>query len=138
MPETVGCQYKPRSGLSEISHCEKDTYSSEDHCRRWIYLYNHEYQTLNELTLNFLKLPRLIPPPIAPESAWRTFTVGLSHLVNLSSVLRDWPNPGICSLSTERTASGESQVSSLESSGWERRSFFVFFLYASKALSKMD
>ena len=53
------------------------------------------------------------------------------HLVNLSSsllVLRDRSITGIWSCRSVRTASGQSQVWSLGSNGWEQRSFFVFFL----------
>jgi hypothetical protein len=67
---------------------------------------------------------------IVPENASMTFTVGFNQFDSLpeSLSLRDWSKPGICSRSKAITASGELQVSSLGSSGFEVRSFPVLFL----------
>jgi hypothetical protein len=58
---------------------------------------------------------RVTAPPIVAENALMTFTVGSSHLVNLSWLLplEDWSNPGICCRSVEIISSEESQLSSV-------------------------
>jgi len=68
---------------------------------------------------------RLTPPAMVDEKLYRTFMVGLTHVVRL---LPDLVNAGICSCRTSRTASGELQGSSLRKSGCDGRSFPVFFL----------
>ena len=67
------------------------------------------------------------------ENEYRTFTVGVTHFVSLSSPFWDWLNSGIRSRRTVRTASGESHDWRVGRSGWETRSFLVFCLYVSNA-----
>ena len=71
----------------------------------------------------------LTKSPIAPENATMTFTVGFNQFDSLSGslLLRGWSKPGICSRSKAITASGELQVSSLGSSGFDLRSSPVLF-----------
>ena len=77
---------------------------------------------------------RLTLSPSVSEKAYRTFTVGSSHLDHRSLLLWDRSSPCTCNWRTARTALGESQAWSCTASGWARRSFFVRFSYSFKAL----
>ena len=77
-------------------------------------------------------------PPRVVENEYKTFTVGLTHFVSLSSPFRDGPNAGICSRRTVRIASGELQDWRVGRSGCETRSFLVLCLYVSNAALKTD
>src|SRR6266702_6713285 len=84
-----------------------------------------------------LELTVPTPSPRVAESALRIFTVGLSHLVSRSSLLRDLFSSLAFPSSTVRIASGELQAFISAASGWAVRSLPVFFLYTSRAFSNI-
>jgi hypothetical protein len=75
-----------------------------------------------------------MPSHRADENPWRTSTVGVSKVINLSSPPWDRPNAGACARSAERIAAGESQFSSLESRGSVVMSLLVCLWYDLKAV----
>jgi len=106
------------------THREKTGNAREYHSRWWVCLESRCHcATLNDDP--DAMLTRLTASPIVDENMYRTFMVGLTHVV---SPLRDWSNSGTCSRSTSMTESGELQDASLRRSGSDGRSFPVFFL----------
>jgi hypothetical protein len=89
----------------------------------------HQSPDSGQAMWNTLRPTRPTDSPIVPENATMTFTVGLNQFDSLSESLslREWSKPGICSRRTAIIASGELQVSSPGSSGFELRSFPVLF-----------
>ena len=81
-------RYNGPRKVIKYTHCEEDSDTGEDDGRRGEYL-GHKYKRAKLRELDVLKHTRLTPAPRMPEKADKTLTVGSSHFVHRSSVLRD-------------------------------------------------
>ena len=77
---------------------------------------------------SFVRLTSVTAPPMVAENALTTFTVGSNHFISPSFLLPNWSNAGTCCRSVAMISSEEWQVSSVQNSGVEGRSFPVFLL----------
>ena len=78
------------------------------------------------------------PSPRVAEHVKRILTVGSSHVIRLSSPLRNSSKAWACFRNTSNTAAGELHLSNWAANGWVCRSFFVVFLYSFIAASNIE
>ena len=78
-----------------------------------------------------------IPSPRVPEKMKRIFTIGVNHVINLSSPLRNLSKACACFRKTFMTESGESEFSKATANGCVSRSCFVSVLYSFDAASNI-
>src|SRR6266576_4000351 len=82
-------------------------------------------------------LTRPIPSPKVPENVKRIFTIGVNHVINLSSPLRNLLKACACFRNTFMTESGDLEFSNAAANGCVSRSCFVSVLYSFEAASNI-
>jgi hypothetical protein len=82
-------------------------------------------------------LTRPIPSPRVPENVKRIFTIGVNHVINLSSPLRNLSKACACFRNIFITESAELEFSNARENGCVSRSCFVSVLYSFDAASNI-